>query len=199
MRKYKAGEGVPRYARFDILMSGSSLEELCLRSHITQNSKSSYLSYCEILILYINTSCIDGNILTKISMWGLPHLALQCITKILQNPVSLSEKLWRPCKAFWDMSLGVAKKRDYHQKRCGHTECAAVQQPVAKCTHCKKGIVVWTSHLLSEWQMSGQITCMDSSLDQRTQNSLQQSSQPSKLFIYLLICITTCSPLSMPK
>ena len=26
MREYKAGEGVPRYSRFDELMSGSSLE-----------------------------------------------------------------------------------------------------------------------------------------------------------------------------
>ena len=49
-----------------------------------------YVNYCEVLLLYINTSYIGRNVGNQIT-WGLTFLSLQCITKILQNPVSLYE------------------------------------------------------------------------------------------------------------
>ena len=38
----------------------------------------------------------------------------------------------------------------------------ALQKDHVVYIHCKKGIVIWTSHLLSEWQVSERITYMDS-------------------------------------
>ena len=55
--------------------------------------------------------------------------------------------------------------------------------------HCKKGIVIWTSHLLSEWQVS--IYYMHGRfIRSKNEKLFTTILPPSKLSIYLLICVT---------
>ena len=91
-----------------------------------------YTDYCEVLLLYINTSYIGRNIANQVSL-SYHSSVLQWLCKTLYLFLSCVEAK-KTTQSLWETLLGVVKKRHYHQKCCGPQNVLQCSKPVAKCT-----------------------------------------------------------------